>query len=105
MKKAFLVAGLCSALCILFSSVSTAQPTCSFDQKMQELVANDPQSARQLALAEEFIRNYIATHPPDSRNRTTVVFSIPVVVHVMHTGGAVGTIYNPSDAVIQSAIA
>ncbi|HEY4064837.1 MAG TPA: zinc-dependent metalloprotease [Puia sp.] len=33
------------------------------------------------------------------------LYTIPVVVHVMHTGGAVGTIYNPTDAQILGAIA
>ncbi len=32
---------------------------------------------------------------------TDSVWEIPVIVHVIHTGGAVGTIYNPTDADIQ----
>ncbi|WP_166437203.1 M43 family zinc metalloprotease [Niastella caeni] len=32
------------------------------------------------------------------------LYTIPVVVHVIHTGGAVGTTYNPSDAQITGAI-
>ncbi|MGC4056695.1 MAG: M43 family zinc metalloprotease [Chitinophagaceae bacterium] len=31
---------------------------------------------------------------------TDTSYEIPVVVHVMHTGGAIGTIYNPTDAAI-----
>ena len=32
-------------------------------------------------------------------------YTIPVVVHVINTGGAIGTIYNPTDAQILGAIA
>lgn len=35
---------------------------------------------------------------------TDTVYEIPVVVHVMHTGGAVGTKFNPTDAAINSMI-
>src|ERR1700733_3123941 len=33
------------------------------------------------------------------------LYTIPVVVHVIHTGGAIGTIYNPTDAQILGALA
>lgn len=35
---------------------------------------------------------------------TEVVDTLPVVVHVIHTGGAVGTMSNPSDSLIQALI-
>jgi len=34
----------------------------------------------------------------------TALYTIPVVVHVIHTGAALGTIYNPTDAQIQATI-
>jgi hypothetical protein len=104
MKKTFLFTGLVILFVFIFSPMSMAQPQCGFDEKMKKLIANDPQSARGLELAEQSIRNYIATHPPGVQNRTIIAYTIPVVVHVMHTGGAVGTIYNPSDAAILGAI-
>jgi len=91
MKKASLFTGLLVLFLFIFLPVSMAQPKCGFDEKMKELIATDPQSARGLELAEQSIRNYIATHPPGVQNRTTIAYTIPVVVHVMHTGGAVGT--------------
>src|SRR5690606_5389969 len=41
---------------------------------------------------------------PQIARKPMVTYTIPVVVHVMHTGGAVGTAYNPSDADIFGAI-
>ncbi|HMF71153.1 MAG TPA: hypothetical protein VK616_06740, partial [Flavitalea sp.] len=34
----------------------------------------------------------------------STIYTIPVVVHILHTGGTVGTAFNPTDAVIQGAI-
>jgi hypothetical protein len=43
---------------------------------------------------------------PSARTQGTLatLYTIPVVVHVVHTGGAVGTTYNPSTAQITGAI-
>lgn len=86
-----------------FSIAASSQPLCGFDTKMKELKSSDPDYARQLEKTEEYIRNFIASHPENARKPKTV-YTIPVVVHVMHTGGAVGTIYNPTDAQIIGAI-
>lgn len=96
--------GLIFLFLAAFSILSFGQAKCSFDEKMKQLIDNDPEYAQNFRLNEQKIRDYIATHPPTKENLTLVVYTIPVVVHVMHTGGAVGTIYNPSDANIQGAI-
>lgn len=77
---------------------------CAFDTKMDNLKRQNPQYAQQLIKTEEYIRNYIASHPVDMKKNPTAVYTIPVVVHIMHTGGAVGSIYNPTDAQITGAI-
>ncbi|MDE3250097.1 MAG: T9SS type A sorting domain-containing protein, partial [Bacteroidota bacterium] len=52
------------------------------------------------------IQKYIEHHQNDPQLKTAAtLYTIPVVVHVVHTGGAVGTTYNPTDAQIQGAIA
>lgn len=91
-------------LCIVFIDQSFAQPLCAFDEKMEELVRANPDQARIYRENERKIRDYIAAHPPVAGKAPQVAYTIPVVVHVMHTGGAVGSIYNPSDANIQAAV-
>ncbi len=54
---------------------------------------------------QAWIRQYVRDHGNDILNRpTAALYTIPVVVHIIHTGAAVGTTYNPTDAQIQSAI-
>ncbi len=103
MKKVTLLLSLFS---FVFLSVVNAQPPCGFDRVHNNLLAADPDYARQVAEGSRFIREYIERHPvqPGTSNRVNALYTIPVVVHVMHTGGAVGTIYNPTDAQIQGAI-
>lgn len=96
-----------AALCLFMTfSVVSAQPPCGFDLAHEKLLRTDPGFARQMELNEASIRAYIAAHPEWLRpaSRTEASYTIPVVVHVMHTGGAVGSIYNPSDAQITGAI-
>ena len=88
-------------MCITFSTI--AQTKCAFDEKMEQYIKDNPKNAEEIRQTEEKIKNYIKAHPAGT-NSPTVVYTIPVVVHVMHTGGAVGTIYNPSDANIIGAI-
>ena len=91
-------------LLININAIAFCQPICSFDEKMQELIKTNPTYARDYHLTEQKIKDYITTHQVARPGTPTVVYTIPVVVHVMHTGGAVGTIYNPNDATIQNTI-
>lgn len=87
------------SLFISFLTVSAiAQPSCGFDyvhnqalstnsvysQKTQSYNNNWSQYAQQLS--NSLIVN----------GSSGTVYEIPIVLHVLHTGGAVGTIYNPS---------
>ncbi|MEI9956423.1 MAG: hypothetical protein WDM90_09015 [Ferruginibacter sp.] len=89
-------------VCAVYSS-SFAQIKCGFDERNKTFL-KDPKNAAAFTATEQSIQNYLTTHRNSLLNGTTPVYTVPVVVHVMHTGGAVGTIYNPSDANIQGAI-
>lgn len=93
-------------LLILSAFIAYAQPPCGFDGRHNYLLDTDPAYRQRIASQEATILNLVNNHPewrsPGSRIGTA--YTIPVVVHVMHTGGAVGTIYNPTDAQITGAI-
>ena len=103
MSKSFL---LTLFIFLSFATFLQAQPPCAFDKKHDILLEKNPAYARQIEQNNIAIRKYIdarrAMKPGAARPMATV--TIPVVVHVMHTGGAVGSDYNPSDADIIGAI-
>src|SRR5688500_15445311 len=103
MSKSFL---LTLFIFLSFATFLQAQPPCAFDKKHDILLEKNPAYARQIEQNNITIRKHIdarrAMKPGAARPMAAV--TIPVVVHVMHTGGAVGTIYNPSDADIIGAI-
>ncbi|HVS98542.1 MAG TPA: zinc-dependent metalloprotease [Puia sp.] len=102
----------------LFSLQSFAQPICGFDAVHARELRRNAQFRQNVQKTESFIRGYIQQHPELLRGRPSRKavtggkpaqtlagpYYIPVVVHVIHTGGDVGTIYNPSDAQILGAI-
>jgi hypothetical protein len=94
------------ALLILFSAGLKAQAPCAFDKIHKDLLQKDPEYARRIELNKNAIQKFIDAHPQKKgiAARPNASYTIPVVVHVMHTGGAVGTIYNPTDAQINGAI-
>lgn len=94
-------------LMLLVAAATFAQPICGFDLMHQRSMKEDP-AYRNAVLANEIsVQRYIRQHASElarGSSTTGVLYYIPVVVHVVHTGGAVGTIYNPSDAQITGAI-
>ncbi len=89
----------------LFGSLHAQQP-CAFDIRHERLLEANPIFLEQVKQNNAVIQKYIDARKgmkPGSEKPMATVY-IPVVVHVMHTGGAVGTIYNPTDAQIMGAI-
>ena len=86
-----------------FSVSVSGQTGCGFDQLHESNLAN-PGYAKEVKERELFIQNFIAAKRAQRTTGTTAVYKIPVVVHVLHTGGAIGTEYNPSDEQIIAAI-
>jgi hypothetical protein len=107
MRLALFLLGIFT-LCLTFQT--NAQAPCAFDQRHDQLLRTDQEYSRKVMAEGRAIQAYIQSHPELARpkgndqNRVMALYTIPVVVHVMHTGGAIGTIYNPSDAQIMGAI-
>eukprot|EP01041_Mallomonas_annulata_P038661 gene38661-62204_t len=72
---------------------------CGFTARHNQLMLSDPSYALKRQQEETHIADFERNPMVDK-----VVMTIPVVVHVFHTGQAVGTGINISDAQIQSAI-
>lgn len=97
-----------TAFALFFYCVSFSQPICGFDQVHHKLM-NDSSYRKKLLKSEAGLRDYISQHKEifsqkGPRTLSGALYTIPVVVHVVHTGGVVGSIYNPTDVQIQGAI-
>ena len=90
----------------LFGGYAFAQPICGFDQIHGKRMRTDSSYRNNVIRNESNIRQYIQLHQHDLNSTKvngsatkgtlgTALYIIPVVVHVIHTGGAVGTVYNP----------
>ena len=100
MNVRMLMAG---AIMVAASLTSVAQQRCGTTQKYQEQLAKDPSLAQLKASIFQNAKTYSAQHGAlKSGSRANLI--IPVVVHVMHTGEAVGVGKNISDAQILSQI-
>lgn len=72
---------------------------CGFNEHHQQLMQTDPNYVQKRLQEENYIEDY-TRHPFSDKALKT----IPIVVHVIHKGEAVGVGSNISDAQIQSAI-
>ncbi|MBU6158495.1 MAG: zinc-dependent metalloprotease [Bacteroidetes bacterium] len=90
-------------ICLLLSLSSVlAQPFCGFNTAHNQQLSQNPDYGKNIQNFERIYKERggnlnmrLAASGPDT---------IPVVVHVIHTGDAVGTVYNPSDLQIIEAI-
>ncbi len=101
-----------------FSKHSFAQPLCGFDAVHARLMKQSPQYRQNVLSGETAIQKNIRQHPellqPRSSNKVVMggspaqplsgPYLIPIVVHVINTGGDIGTMYNPTDDQILGAI-
>ncbi|HVG13763.1 MAG TPA: M43 family zinc metalloprotease, partial [Chitinophagaceae bacterium] len=97
------------ALLIVFAiSAFSQQPRCGFDVILKKQLRTDRAFKLRHALQGEMVRKYIKANKERLSAKTfrtmAPAYTIPVVVHVVHTGGAIGSIYNPTAAQITGAI-
>ncbi|HTN07627.1 zinc-dependent metalloprotease [Agriterribacter sp.] len=93
--------------CVLLSSAQIlAQPVCGFDQSNYALQQANPSYKLRVSLNEQQIEQFIQKRKAerDYQKKETGIFTIPIVVHVLHTGEPVGTPFNPADEQILAAI-
>ena len=73
---------------------------CAFDQKHQQMMAQDPVYAQKVQQMNNQIASMIQNNPNGFivNSPNGPVYQVPLVIHVVHTGGTIGSIYNPTDA-------
>ena len=77
--------------------------TCGFGQLMQQRWEHDPLFVQRLKQSEAILQQQL-TEQRGARMQQETIYTVPVVVHIIHNGEAVGTANNPSDSSIQAMI-
>jgi len=80
---------------------------CGFDNAHEKQLKENPLYKSLVLDAEKQIQKIIQSgniKMLKPQGVGTAIYNIPVVVHIVHSGGAVGSIYNPNDAQIIAAI-
>ncbi|RZK46902.1 MAG: T9SS type A sorting domain-containing protein [Pedobacter sp.] len=97
-------------LFLLFAySTSKAQVLCGAEILHQRYLKTDTAYAKAAKEANDQINKAVqkrkaAQAGVKALGMQATIYNIPVVFHIMHTGGAEGTIYNPSTSNIQAAL-
>ena len=94
----------CSLLVICTSQFSYSQDRCGFDELHKASLLNDPVYKANFDSSQKRLATFIAKKALIANIPLAPVYRIPVVVHVIHKGEAIGTGTNISDVQIQSAI-
>lgn len=99
-------------LLLLICSTQLHAQHCGFDIKHQQRMNTNPEYKAKVAE----MNAYAAAKAKERKAKANMqglvtttaakgtVYEIPIVVHVIHTGGSVGSTYNPSDSTIESMI-
>ncbi len=91
-------------LSFLFSNMTYSQhsASCGFDHKHKTLLQNNPDYQREY---RQYKNEFVARVSAQAQQRSVMnVLRVPVVVHVVHSGEAIGVGENISDAQIQAQI-
>ena len=73
------------------------------DQIHTQKMKDDPDYKQNYEAYRATLQEFLRKNPKGGRIAATLI-TIPIAVHVMNTGGAVGSPYNPSDAAINNMI-
>ncbi|HXH17476.1 MAG TPA: M43 family zinc metalloprotease [Chitinophagales bacterium] len=92
-----------SVFCIFSKHAAAQIQRCHTMEYLDELKKKDPQILQKIEKARNAAARFLSSRPSGKRIAQALI-TIPVVVHVMHTGEAVGTGANISDEQIYSQI-
>lgn len=94
-----------SLLLVIVNSYGQEQRTCASYEVMQDMMQKYPEVKANVEANEAFIQQWLLEHTGGSNQKTeSAVITIPVVVHVIHFGEAVGTGANISENQVLSQI-
>ena len=105
MRNTYWMIRAVSFFVLLHSVINTyAQNFCAFDKIRSSINNNYPAIAKNIAGNEKKLKQIIIQKHKQPENRGMTIYTIPIVVHVLHTGDDAGTVHNPDSTQIIEAI-
>ena len=95
-------------LALFFVSAVTAQEfkeLCGAEGMHNEQYANNGQYKEAYERTQAYLKKIGVANYKTVTTMSGTEYHVPIVVHVIHTGGALGSIYNPSDAQVNAFVA
>ncbi len=94
------------ACCLLAIPISAQKEQCSHDQAREQLLKDYPEMRQQVEQQRSLLFDKMNAERNNdmTETRSTNLYTIPVVIHIMHLGESIGTGSNISDAQAISAI-
>lgn len=105
MKKFLLLSFITMFLFESFAHAQAFKELCETENIHQEAYSKDARYRANYDKTKALLREKGISRYKTVTTMSGTEYHIPVVVHIIHSGGATGTIYNPSDAQINSFIA
>lgn len=104
MKPAFFL--ICTYIILFLPGVLHAQVyRCGFDQAHRQGLRTIPAYQKAVEQQNRLAKAYSQQIITQRRNgKVMATVQIPIVVHIVHTGEAAGSFYNPSDAQVQTTV-
>jgi len=87
-----------------FFRFGQAQDRCASALNLESVQKNDPSRYQRILRMEEHLKHYMEGFENSAVRNVPSIIRIPVVVHVLHNGGPVGTGLNIGIAQIESQI-
>lgn len=100
----FYLRNVLTLLCLIPVYCSYGQTDCGFDEIHKSLISTDSSYNKSITALSNRLKQLNEQRLLAPNSPLAIVYRIPVVVHVVHRGEAVGAGSNISDAQIQSAI-
>lgn len=87
-------------LSLVFITAQTAEK-CATDNLLKSAIQKDPSIIQKMAVSEAKLQEYMKAH---ANEKSGVVYTIPIVIHIIHNGEPIGEGSNISDEQIYSQI-
>lgn len=76
---------------VVLNGYAQSQRTCGTMENLQEMTAKDPAMIKNMEEIEKFTADWVKQHALQKSAKTAAIITIPVIIHIIHNGEAIGS--------------